>query len=195
MDLKTLIAEAWQAGLSYSDFRAETDRLLAEGKSTSTDTGPEFLRYTELNNGRMDKWDKRFELSIEQQQQLNEWKHQEHWLLITEGWCGDSAHAAPIMEKMAAHSAKIELRVVFRDRHLALMDQFLTNGGRSIPKLIRLSAEDHRVISTWGPRPKPAQDLMLAMKADGLPKEEITVALQKWYAKDRGLTIAAELMN
>ena len=58
------------------------------------------------------------------------------WLVISEGWCGDAAHSLPVMNKMAELNPNIEMRVVLRDQHETLMNQFLTNGGKSIPKLI-----------------------------------------------------------
>src|ERR1700757_2287617 len=57
------------------------------------------------------------------------------WLVITEGWCGDAAFNIPTMALIEkAFPGKIELRFVLRDTNLELMDAYLTEGGRSIPK-------------------------------------------------------------
>ena len=34
---------------------------------------------------------------------------------------------------------RVDLRIILRDENTELMDEFLTNGGRSIPKLVRLN--------------------------------------------------------
>lgn len=153
-----------------------------------------YLHYTDLNNARMDKWDKRYELSESLKMSLVNLKEEEEWVLISEGWCGDAAHSVPVIAKMAEFSDKVHLSILLRDENLELMDQFLTNGGRSIPKLIRYSSEGE-VLGTWGPRPSAAQEIMLNGKAEGKEKADINVELQKWYSRDRGASIDQEFVE
>lgn len=176
---------------SYPEYRELIHQLRKEGMATGGSTTEDFLHYTDLNNNRMDKWDKRFVLSETLMEGLDELKHREHWLLLTEGWCGDAAHAVPMIAKMAAYSPKIDLEIRLRDENIELMDRYLTNGGRSIPKLIRY-AEDGEELGTWGPRPEAAQRIMTEGKAAGRSKADINIDLQKWYARDRGLSISEE---
>ena len=63
------------------------------------------------------------------------------WLIITEGWCGDAAQCIPTIEKIAAESKNIETHYVLRDENLDLIDEYLTNNARSIPKLIACAAK------------------------------------------------------
>ena len=179
----------------YAGYREMIHRLREEGKATGGSTSEDYLKYTDLNNSRMDKWDKRFELSDEIKETLDNLSHPEDWLVLSEGWCGDAAHALPVMAKMAEYSEKINLKILLRDENLELMDQHLTNGGRSIPKLIRYSLETGNELGEWGPRPAAAQQIHLDGKAEGRPKSEITIDLQKWYARDRGESIAKELVE
>lgn len=179
----------------YASYREMIHRLREEGKATGGSTSEDFLKYTDLNNARMDKWDKRFELNDELKAVLDQLEHSEDWVVLSEGWCGDAAHALPVIAKIADYSDKINLKILLRDENLELMDQHLTNGGRSIPKLIRYSLETGNELGEWGPRPQPAQKIHLEGKTAGRPKSEITVVLQKWYARDRGETIANELMQ
>lgn len=179
----------------YAGYREMIHRLREEGKATGGSTSKDFLKYTDLNNSRMDKWDKRFELSDEIKETLDNLSHPEDWVVLSEGWCGDAAHALPVMAKMAEYSDKINLKILLRDENLELMDQHLTHGGRSIPKLIRYSLESGNELGEWGPRPAAAQQIHLDGKAEGRPKSEITIDLQKWYARDRGESIAKELVE
>ena len=116
------------------------------------------------------------------------------WLVISEGWCGDAAQLLPIMSKMAEVSENIDFQIVLRDDNDELMSQFLTNGGKAIPKLIILD-ENNNLIADWGPRPEPARKLIADYKAaNGLVDEPVKIELQKWYLQDKGITTQNEIM-
>ena len=73
-----------------------------------------------------------------------------------------------------------------RDENLELMDKYLTNNARSIPKLICLDAETLEEIGTWGPRPAEAMDYFLEMRAAGeLDKPQMMENMQRWYIKNK----------
>ena len=59
--------------------------------------------------------------------------------------------------KMADLTPTIELKIVLRDDNDEIMQQFLTNGTRAIPKLVVIDAESSVVLADWGPRPEPAK--------------------------------------
>ncbi|AQQ52451.1 thioredoxin family protein [Planococcus lenghuensis] len=88
---------------------------------------------------------------------------QPHVLAITEDWCGDAMMNNPILRKVAER-ADLEIRCVYRDQNLELMDRYLTNGGRSIPKYIILSSTGE-VLGTWGPRAPQIQEFVMTEKA------------------------------
>lgn len=194
-DQKDLLVASLTKAMSYSEYRKLVDLLFTEGKTTGQDHSESMLTYTELNIARKNKWDKHFKLSDDDLKQLTELTQNEIWLVITEAWCGDAAHALPVMAKIAEASASIELKIVLRDENSELMDQYLTNGGRSIPKLIRLNAEDHSVLSTWGPRPQLLQDIFLEGKENGEDMKELKRQMQIWFARNRGKAILGELMG
>ncbi len=179
---------------NYKEYRDLIAQLREEGMATGGNNSEDYLRYTDLNTGRMDKWDKRFELSDELKRVLDNLSRKEHWVLLTEGWCGDAAHSVPVIAKMAEYSDAIDLEIRLRDENLELMDQHLTNGGRSIPKLIRYN-EAGEEIGTWGPRPLAAQQIFIDGRAANKEKSEITIELQKWYARDRGASISEEFIE
>jgi len=75
------------------------------------------------------------------------------------------------------------------------MDEYLTEGGRSIPKLICLNTETLEEIGNWGPRPEHAQQMTREYKKDdNLDYETYVNALHKWYAKDRYQTLQQEIL-
>jgi len=71
----------------------------------------------------------------------------------------------------------------------------LTNGSRSIPKLIALDAATLEVLGTWGSRPVPAQAIFYALIERGVAKPLVMENLQRWYNADRGKTIQAEFVK
>ncbi len=118
----------------------------------------------------------------------------QRWLVIAEPWCGDCAQSLPLIAKVAAYSPHITLRHLLRDTYPGIMDLYLTDGKRSIPKLIAFG-EDGSELFRWGPRPAPAQRIIDEAFADGLPKNERLGRLHLWYGRDRGKTLENELLN
>lgn len=115
-------------------------------------------------------------------------------LVIAEDWCGDAVNTVPVMARLAA-DAGMEMRVVKRDEHPALMDQYLTNGSRSIPLAIVLDGA-FRPVGHWGPRPSELQAFVLRQKAAGLrPVNEIYRDVRTWYARDRGESTVREVLD
>jgi hypothetical protein len=117
------------------------------------------------------------------------------WLVLSEGWCGDAAQILPILNKMALITPRIELKIVFRDENEALMNMFLTNGSKSIPKVIILEKETSHIFGNWGPRPKGASNLITSYKQQyGSIDETAKTELQLWYLHDKGLSVQRELI-
>src|SRR6202012_221035 len=115
------------------------------------------------------------------------------WLVITEGWCGDAAFNVPlfhVLEKLVPE--KVNLRLVLRDSNLELMDANLTDGGRSIPKLIVLN-DKLKPVGSWGPRPAELQQFMKQWKNDGLELKELIPKVHSWYDGDKTRTLQQEL--
>ncbi|HBF19541.1 MAG: thioredoxin family protein [Owenweeksia sp.] len=192
MTSKTLFQEALHKSLSYEEYRKLVDNLFEQGQTTGPNQSEKMVHYTGLNIQRMQKWEKRYAPapgSLEAMTSVRD----EIWLILTEGWCGDAAHSLPVIHKLTQVNKSIDLRLVLRDENLELMDTHLTDGGRSIPKLIRLRKETLEEIGEWGPRPEPAQNMFKEMRAAGVPHDEYTKALQLWYARDRGKTIEMEI--
>lgn len=114
-------------------------------------------------------------------------------LAIVEDWCGDASNTVPILAKLGDAARCLDLKVVRRDEHPALMDRYLTNGTRSIPIVIALDA-DFQPLGRWGPRPRALQEWFLAHR-DAIPKDERYREMRKWYAKDRGASTLKEVLE
>lgn len=182
--------------LSYSEYKNLVETLLKKGKSTGFTQNEVFLNYSKLGFNRMKRWEKTSELTEDQIQKIKKVKQKQTWLVITEGWCGDAAPVIPIMKKIPDHNPLIDFKLILRDENEELMNEFLTNGGKSIPKLISFNLEEEEILFTWGPRPKEAANLVAKEKAEfGKLRDEFKITLQKWYNQDKGKNIAEDLVN
>lgn len=191
-----LIHQALEKAESYKEYREKLDILAAAVKSGDLTPTDDLLEYRLLNQQRMKRLDKSIELDESVRTKLKNLERPVVWLVLIENWCGDGAQSLPVLNKMAEASPNITLKIVLRDQHLLLMDQFLTDGGRSIPKLIMLDEETNEVLGSWGPRPSLATAMVKAYKLKhGKITAELRTDLQRWYTKDKGLTIVSDLLK
>ena len=195
----TLSPEIIEQALSYGSYNRRVNELYARNETTSGDNREVMLQYTRLNLQRTNRIEKRGSIIPEARVAVKANKAAQIWLVITEGWCGDSAQILPYLNKMSDLNPRISLKIVLRDEQPELMDKFLTNGSRSIPKLIVLEAETLEVLAEWGPRPKEAQNLYVAERSDAeIGAKKADQNLHLWYAKDKGKSTQheiAELLN
>jgi len=149
-----------------------------------------FLAYYDINKHRV----KRLRKTIQPvDMSAFDFKNTRYWLVISEFWCGDAAQITPVIESITnASEGALETRVVFRDEHPELIDTFLTNGSRSVPKIIQLN-DQFEVLGSWGPRPKAAQDLVIQLKSNPETAGNYSEWLHKWYADDHQKSIQKEL--
>jgi hypothetical protein len=148
-----------------------------------------------LNDRRMKRLDKTIKISEETIAEIKAIKEPQTWLAITEGWCGDAAQNLPVIAKIAEINNLINLKLVLRDDNEALMDLFLTNGGKSIPKIIILD-KDNNVMNTWGPRPTIATKMVADYKAKhGALDPEFKQDLQVWYNKNKGQSVQDDFIK
>lgn len=184
-----------QQTFSYPEYEALIDQLLAENKTTGADHDPKMVQYTQMNQVRMTRIARTTALLPEVQEALTQLTRSLQWIVLTEAWCGDAAQNVPVLFKIAeASQNKISLKLLLRDENLDLMDQYLTNGTRSIPKLICFDATTGQELGTWGPRPAAAQELYHAFKANPAgTKKELIQNVQLWYARDKTYSMQHEM--
>jgi len=117
-----------------------------------------------------------------------------HLLVLSADWCGDAVNLVPVLARLAEAAPNVELRLLDRDEHLALMDEHLTGGtARAIPAVIILD-EHHTERAWWGPRPGPLQAWV---KGEGqrYAAGERYKHVRRWYALDRGRTTVEEVVS
>lgn len=194
--MKIAVAQGLVNSHTYLQYRDVISIAFANGKVTGNEQSQDLLHYTELNEARMNRLDKKMVITDENIQKLMNLKRKYVWLVISEGWCGDSAQILPILHKMDTFSRQVELRIAFRDDNESLMNLFLTNGNRAIPKLVILDKETEDVLGVWGPRPKGAAHLISSYKQQyGVVDETAKKELHLWYTHDKGLSTQNEVME
>lgn len=152
----------------------------------------EYIVYTKTNLARMRRWEKTMKLDDKLVNKLQHLDQKQHWIIILEPWCGDAAHILPFLVRLANSSEKISYELQLRDSEPFLINSYLTNGGKSIPKLI-VRDEAGKDLFTWGPRPKEAQVLVSKLKESNADFEKIKLELQTWYNKNKGTSFFKEL--
>ncbi len=191
-----LVHKSVGGALEYSVYREMVRELAERGAATGPiQEGPQ-IEYTKINDRRMARWDKTFEIPELERLKLEGLKGDLLFVVLTESWCGDAAAALPVMAKVAEASPALELKILLRDENPQLMDSFLTSGSRSIPKLILLDRKSNEILGDWGPRPRIATQMMEANRSQyGTITDAFKQELQLWYNKDKGQSILAELLE
>ena len=193
--IKQILQDGLDNSISYAEYRDLVLTKVENNSNTGHEVNEALANYTMLNNKRMKRWDKTIKIGEGVADAIKHKTFNQTWIIITESWCGDAAHVMPVINKIAELNDGINFRVVLRDDNEALMDQFLTNGSRSIAKLIILDTITKDVIATYGPRPSTATLLVNDYKAKyGKLTPEFKEDLQQWYNKDKGHTVIADLV-
>ena len=196
LDLANVIEESLKKSLSYQDYRTLLSRLVEENATTGTNQSEALINYTALNDRRMKRWDKTVKISEADKITIKNATVNQTWIVLTESWCGDAAHVIPVINKVAELNTGINLQLVMRDENEQLMDLFLTNGGKSIPKLIQFDNTSKTVLNSYGPRPTEATKLVNDFKKKhGTLTAEFKEDLQRWYNKDKGQNVINDLLE
>jgi hypothetical protein len=195
--MKKSFAKALFNSHSYSEYRKLVTDLLKDDKSTGNEQSIDLTNYSHLNETRMNRLEKTLKIAQDNADKLESLKNEYIWLVISEGWCGDAAQLLPVFDKLVGISrGKIEMRIVLRDENEELMNLFLTNKGKAIPKLIVINKGTGSALAHWGPRPKGASDLIANYKKEhGTIDEQAKTDLQLWYLHDKGLSCQSEVVD
>jgi hypothetical protein len=117
-----------------------------------------------------------------------------HLLALSADWCGDAVNVVPILARLTEAAPNLDLRLLDRDDHLALMDEHRTGGtARAIPAVILL---DEGLVERawWGPRPRPLQ-VWVKTEGQAFEKGERYKHVRQFYARDRGRTTLEEVVT
>ena len=192
--MKQIIKDSLDNSINYSEYRRLMQKLVLNKFTTGSEVTEANINYTLLNERRMNRWDKKLEISETDKNKIMRFTSEVIWLVITESWCGDAAHVLPVLNKVAELNSEITLKIVLGDDNESLMNLFLTNGSKSIPKLIMLDVETLEVLDDYGPRPSTATKLVEDYKnKHGALTPEFKEDLQRWYNKDKGQTVIEDI--
>lgn len=178
--------------MDYITYKNYFDNILAEAQPLAPYNDAMYMDYAKLNQSRMKRWDKHLVLDETLVMAIKQIAEPQHWIVISEPWCGDAAHILPFLVKMVEQNEIVSYDIQLRDTEPFLIEKYLTNGAKSIPKLIVRNAAGEDLF-VWGPRPVEAQTLVNEMKEQQLDFEQTKIALQKWYNTDAGKLLCKEL--
>lgn len=183
-------------GMEYAKYRELVGQLAKTGKTTGPEQTEALVHYTKLGDRRMARWEKTFKIPVNIEQKIKSLDRELVFLVLTESWCGDAAASLPVLNKIAEASPNIALKVVLRDENPDLMDAFLTNGARSIPKAVVVDKARNEIVGEWGPRPSIATQMVEDCKREhGKLTDGFKQELQVWYNTNKGQNILEDILE
>jgi len=178
--------------MNYTEYTQLFDHILSTQNPPKPYDNPDYLNYTKLNDSRMRRWMKTGNINQALTEELNKLQEPQLWIIISEPWCGDASHVVPFLIKISELSQHISYEIQLRDSEPFLINSYLTNGGKSIPKLIARDKNGEDLF-TWGPRPHGAKELMNQLNEQKADFETVKIELQNWYNADKGQQIQQEI--
>lgn len=195
-NLKSLFSpDQLHATYSYEAYMELMETVVREERTTGPNQSADYAHYTKLNLARMRRLNKTITLEKELADTAKAIQKPQQWFVLTEAWCGDAAQCVPVIARVAQQNPMISLTLLLRDENPEVMSQYLTNGGKSIPKLIAIDDLGNELF-TWGPRPAGAEVVHAELKkTPDRPLSEMVEMFQRWYNNDKTLSLQEELLT
>jgi hypothetical protein len=133
MSVKFDVFAAMKQGMDYADYLKVMQSRADQAVNHPDD---EHFQATPMNLRRSQRISRTYQVPDEICRHINKIADKQYWLILTEPWCGDSSQTLPYIVQFATCNSNIELKILLRDEHLEIMDHYLTDGNRGIPKLI-----------------------------------------------------------
>lgn len=180
----------WNNAITFEAYLAE-----AESRINHPIEGDDHQEFYELGLQRMNRALKTFKVDEDQLNTLKSKNFTGKILLISEPWCGDASATVPTVSEFFK-AGNVETKIFLRDSDPSLINQFLTNGTQSIPKVLILN-DDFSVKNVWGPRPAYGLELLKKFKENPevYTKDEFHNDLQVYYAKNKGKDAIGEILE
>ena len=120
-------------------------------------------------------------------------------LVIAEPWCGDVVSILPVVARLLNNLENVEMRIFLRGKNPDLMDRYLTNGKKSVPKFVFFD-EDFKELGVWGPRPAEAQKIFKEVaekiKTGGMVRSGLAfIKIKEFYRQNCGKDAISEIKN
>ncbi|WP_185146663.1 thioredoxin family protein [Chryseobacterium sp.] len=188
------IKNYWEKAVTLQQYLSDTEERISKLEGSNDEEEKTYLEYYKLGMTRMHRVMKTYHPQDDLLKKLNEKEFKGKILIISEGWCGDASMIVPVINTF--FEGKNEVRIIYRDQNLDLMNRYLTNGAMSIPIVLILNENDE-VISFWGPRPKAGMEMLKKHKADpeNYNADDFHNDLQVYYTKNKGEDIIEELLE
>ena len=191
MEFQELAPRVKAKGITYPAYMDLMTRQAEADTAEMTPEETEKVEFTKLNLHRSQRIARTWKPSEALAEKLLRIESDQLWMVLTEPWCGDSAQCLPVIATLTRMNQDLDLRLILRDENLPIMDEFLTDGKRSIPRLVVFDSSG-RMLGQWGPRPAEAQVVFDKAKAAGMEKPQILEKLHLWYGRDRGRALDRE---
>jgi hypothetical protein len=179
--------------MDFQQYQDYFQDILANPNAPAPYNNIDYLDYTKLNWARQQRWLKIGVVNPILAEAVAAISSPQQWIVITEPWCGDASHTVPFIHKLSMLNEMIEVTYQLRDTEPFLIEQYLTNGGKSIPKLI-IRDEAGNDLVNWGPRPVACQAIYSQLVAEKADFGTVKIELQKWYNQDKGASFQRELL-
>jgi hypothetical protein len=181
-------------GLTYDAYTEAWEEKLKRSMAELSADERRYQHYARYNWERAEAVEQEYMASEELREVMNTIDTPQLWMVLTDDWCGDSAFSLPIIARAASLSDHVTLRILRRDDNLDIMDQYLTDGSRSVPKLVAFS-EDGDELFEWGPRPADAAALREGLIAEGAEGKDVVEPLITWYEDGGYEDVEEELID
>ncbi len=183
-------------GLSYSQYIELTKDIISNPDRPKIYQDEKMLQYTKDNLGRMEKIATTLNIDSKLYNEMQQTKVKQIWVCITEPWCGDASQIVPGLFLIASCSPNVDFKILLRDSNAEVMDNYLTNGGKSIPKLVVLKADSLEEISNWGPRPASIQKIVEEKKNDtSMSFGDKVRMIHGWYEQNNSYDLQEEFIT
>ena len=181
--------------MSFEEYFQLSKKLVENKDSSGENKSEAYVNYTKLSFTRMKRILKTTKIKESILYQLEDLNKPITLLVFSESWCGDAAQCIPVFQKMLENNSNINIRILLRDEHPDVMDQYLTNGSKSIPKIIALDWQLNE-LGTWGPQPQFLDNWYKEeRKNPTMQTMELKEQFQHWYTKDKGVTLQNEMID
>ena len=178
--------------MNFQTYQDLFEHILDDHNPKAPYDNADYFNYMKLNYSRSKRWLKHGKLTESLKAVVEGIAQPQQWIVITEPWCGDASHIVPFLHMMSALNPLITVTYELRDAEPFRINDYLTKGGKAIPKLIIRDAEGND-LATWGPRPADCQKVYDRLKAENADFEKMKIALQHWYNENEGKDLQEEI--
>lgn len=192
----TITQQVLDNAYSYEEYKELVQKLINNNDTTGESKSEANIYFTKLNAERTKRIEKTTIIDKKFKSEVEKISQPLIFFVIAESWCGDVAQNLPVIYKIAELNKNINLRIILRDENESIMNEFLTNGAKSIPVCVLLDGETFEVLGKWGPRPGTAMSMMREYKNNpDISHAEANKNIQLWYAKDHTENIQSEFLE